>query len=112
MSNERKSKLWRIHRIRRPNEEVFEILWRDDGDGVESYTYVATARQHSNARLIAAAPEMLAVLRAVRRTLAKTIDWQSEDDFDDSLSDALDAIDATIDDALLPIVGQRMREEA
>ena len=61
---------WRIHRIRRPNEEVFEILWRDDDDGVESYTYVATARQHGNARLIAAAPGLLA---ALKRTLSMAI---------------------------------------
>lgn len=112
MSNERKPKLWRIHRIRRPNEEVFEILWRDDGDGVESYTYVATARQHSNARLIAAAPEMLAVLRAVRASVSDALSPDPSTDWRDSLSDALDAIDATIDDALLPVVGQRMKEEA
>jgi hypothetical protein len=100
MSNERKSKLWRIHRIRRPNEEVFEILWRDDGDGVESYTYVATARQHSNARLIATAPEMLAVLVAARTSISdalrpgfRSTDWR------DGLSEALAVIDATIDDA-------------
>ena len=95
---------WRIHRILggdfdAPQGERYEVFWRDDDDGVQSYTYVAKARQYDNARLMAAAPEMLAVLRAVRRTLAKAIDWQSEDDFDDSLTDALDAIDATINDA-------------
>ena len=62
----------------------------------------------ANARLIAAAPEtkrqrdeFLAVLRAVRRSIADSLvcDWQPGDDFHDSLSDALDAIDATINDA-------------
>lgn len=55
----------------------------------------------ANARLIAAAPEMLAVLRAVRASISDSLvcDWQPGDDFHESLSDALDAIDAAIEDA-------------
>ena len=59
---------WRIHRI----EEAFEVFWYDGEEGVDSYTYVATARQHDNAKLIAAAPEtkrqrdeLLAALQAL-----------------------------------------------
>ena len=75
---------WRIHRIL-PNNgdfdaaqgERYEVFWRDDGDGVESYTYVATARQHDNARLIAAAPETKRqrdeLLAALERTLSNAI---------------------------------------
>jgi hypothetical protein len=45
--------------------------------------------------------EFLAVLRAVRGSVADSLmgGCQSFDDFHDSLSDALDAIDATIEDA-------------
>jgi hypothetical protein len=62
---------WRIHRIRRPNEEVFEIFWKDDGDGVTSYTYVATARQYDNAQLIAAAPELDAYRQYIEDNLER-----------------------------------------
>ena len=58
----------------------------------------------ANARLIAAAPEMLGVLRAVRNSISSCLAYEiggplSFDDVCDSLSDALDAIDATINDA-------------
>jgi len=55
----------------------------------------------ANARLIVAAPEMLAVLRAVRASISDSLvcNWQPGDDFHESLSDALDAIDATINNA-------------
>tara|TARA_B100000686_G_scaffold355296_1_gene472165 strand:+ start:121 stop:435 length:315 start_codon:yes stop_codon:yes gene_type:complete len=99
MNNEHKPKPrrspWRIHRL----EKGFEIFWRDDGDGVESYTYVATARQHSNARRIAAAPEMLAVLVAARASISDALSPDPSTDWRDSLTDALDAINATINDA-------------
>ena len=49
---------WRIHRL----EGDFEVFWYDGEDGVDSYTYVAKARQYDNARLIAAAPELLEAL--------------------------------------------------
>lgn len=81
MSNEHIPGPWRTHRIRRPNEEVFEILWRDDGDGVESYTYVATALQHSTARLIAAAPVLLS---AAQRLLDY---FNNPDDHPDGIKD-------------------------
>lgn len=57
---------WRIHRL----EGDLEIFWYDGEEGVDSYTYVATARKYANARLIAAAPELLA---ALRRTLSMAI---------------------------------------
>ncbi len=109
MNNEHKPEPWRspwrIHRL----EKGFEIFWRDDGDGVESYTYVATARQYDNARLIAAAPEMLAVLKAVRNSIDDSLmlvgccvgcqSFSDSHDILESAQDAIDAIEATINDA-------------
>ena len=57
---------WRIHRL----EGDFEVFWYDGEEGVDSYTYVAKARQYDNARLIAAAPGLLA---ALKRTLSMAI---------------------------------------
>ena len=57
---------WKIHRIlpgraphwtRVPSGGQYEVFWRDDGEGVTSYAYVATAHKEANAKLIAAAPE-------------------------------------------------------
>lgn len=88
--------------------EFHGSVWHiEEGSGVQlSCVYVWTEdggrkEAAANARLMAAAPEMLAVLRAVRGSVADSLmgGCQSFDDFHDSLSDALDAIDATIEDA-------------
>tara|TARA_R100000234_G_C4984089_1_gene172391 strand:+ start:426 stop:782 length:357 start_codon:yes stop_codon:yes gene_type:complete len=118
MSNEDKPRPWippwMIYRIRRPNEEVFEILWRDDGDeveshtygdGVKSHTYVATARQNDNARLIAAAPELLS---AARRLLDY---FDSPDDHPDCIkADVLTHLREVVEGATNPIAWKK--EEA
>jgi hypothetical protein len=53
-----------------PQGERYEVFWSDDDDGVQSYTYVTAVRQYDNARLIAAAPGLLA---ALKRTLSMAI---------------------------------------
>ena len=53
----------------------------------------------ANARLIAAAPEMLAVLVAARASISDALSPDPSTDWRDSLSDALGAIDAAINDA-------------
>ena len=80
---------------------ICEMLARPDDSGV-NYPYSPVA--DANARLIAAAPEMLGVLRAVRNSISSCLAYEiggpfSFDDVCHSLSDAIDAIDATIEDA-------------
>ena len=99
MNNEHKPKPrrspWRIHRL----EKGFEIFWRDDGDGVESYTYVATARQHSNARLIAAAPELLAEIQSALATAQDGLEHMDSGD-EEGARMALDVICSGLEDAI------------
>ena len=89
---------WRIYQPTL-SADVFEVFWASEEPN--SYAYAAATNRRTNARLIAAAPEMLAVLRAARASISDSLmgGCQSFDDFHDSLSDALDAIDATIEGA-------------
>ena len=76
-----------------PSVRGFEVTAND--------VRIGEARDEANARLMAAAPELLAVLRAARDSISDSLVcyWLPGYDFHDSLSDALDAIDATIEDA-------------
>ena len=67
---------WRIHRMLggdfdAAQGERYEVFWRDDGEGADSYTYVATARQNSIAQLIAAAPELNAYRKHIEDNLER-----------------------------------------
>lgn len=75
---------------------ICEMLARPEDSGV-NYPYSPVA--DSNARLIAAAPEMLAVLSAARNSISDALNPDPSTDWRDSLSDALDAIDAAIESA-------------
>ena len=105
MSNEHTPGPWRSPwRIHRPTLHVdcFEVFWRDDGDGVQSYTYVAATRRHDNARLIAAVPEFLS---AARRLLDY---FDSPDDHPDCIKDdVLIRLREVVEDATNPIAWKK-----
>tara|TARA_B100001250_G_scaffold218220_1_gene187243 strand:+ start:8017 stop:8328 length:312 start_codon:yes stop_codon:yes gene_type:complete len=88
---------WRIYQPTL-SADVFEVFWASEEPN--SYAYAAVTNRRTNARLIATAPEMLAVLVAARTSISdalrpgfRSTDWR------DGLSEALAVIDATIDDA-------------